>query len=132
MERTKQAAGLVEGNCCPESRKDIKPISTKEVYHVAHYLGIGSKNRLTSEELCRILGCNKRSLQDHVTEDRKRRAWIVSFSDDLGGYALAESQEQYEAFCKWLIKKQTSSAAFFRNLIKDYDVERQEAFNEIV
>jgi len=102
--------------------------NTKTSYHVAHFLDIGKKNRMTTEELCDRLDCNRRALQRMVNEDRKNGAWIISFSDETGGYCLAESQEEYESFCEWLIKKQLGSAAFFRRLIKNYDVTRQEVF----
>lgn len=133
MTKTKQAADHSANNLPPSvERTNQTSVPSAQSYHVAHVLGTGKKNRITSEELCSCLDINRRTLQKLVNEDRRAGAWIISFSDEIGGYCLAESQEEYESFCQWLIKKQLGSVKFFRKQIKDYDVSQQSSILELI
>lgn len=119
MAKTKGAADHHPNNLPPSVERTNKTnVPSVQSYHVAHVLGTGKENRITSAELCSILGIDRRTLQRFVNEDRRTGAWIISFSDETGGYCLAESLEEYERFCQWLIKKQSGSVALFRGQLK--------------
>lgn len=133
MTKTKQAADHSANNLPPSvERTNQKNVPSAQSYHVAHILGTGKKNRITTAELCSFFDITKRTLQRFVNEDRRAGAWIISFNDEMGGYCLAKDQGEYEAFCHGQIKKQLDSVTFFRKQIKDYDVSQQASILKLI